>query len=374
MKLDKNNFDEKKRVVFLDGIRGWASLMVLLSHLVLFFLKNTVPGLQGWFFGFATDGNLAIFIFFALSGFALSTGYIQSGDRSVIVALAIRRYLRLTIPIFLSCLLAFSLMHAGLMFNGDAGRLFGNVWTTGFYRFPSTFLACIKFGLYDVFFHYDGAVSYNPVLWTMALELWGSFLVFSICALFMHLRKRLILLGFVFAYLFIENSIWYLPFVCGIGIAVFHSWQGPNVRKYARYCWPLVVALVVYYSDSSQRGGAFGLPPAPRNDTLNIVAASAIVFIASCANPVKIFFENALSRYLGSISFPLYLTHFMVICSFSSYLFIWLERFHLERQSSSAINFVASMSVCILVAHLFRYGEIFAIRSARRFSEWSTTS
>lgn len=360
----------KERVVFLDGIRGWASLMVLFSHLPVFFLANTVPGLKGWFFGFASDGNLAVFIFFVLSGFALSTGYIQTGKLSVLTSLALRRYLRLAIPILFSCLLAFALMQSGLFYNTTAGTLSQNSWTSGFYTFQTSLISCLQFALYDVFVRYNGAVSFNPVLWTMSIELWGSFVVFSICALVMHLRTRGIILAAIIAYLYAVNNIWYLPFVCGIAITLVHHRYNLRLDGTLKWIAPLLIGLIVYYSASTMRGGIFGLPAVPRNDLFNILAACGVVFLAACVASVRRFFECRLSKYLGSISFSLYLTHFMVICSFSSYLLIWLERFGLSREMSSAINFAASVPACILVAHLFRHIENFAIETARRFSTY----
>lgn len=370
-KLNREPPRGASRVVFLDGMRGWASLMVLLSHLVLFFLGDAVPGLQGWWFGFASDGNFAIVIFFVLSGFALSTGYIQSGDFSTLVELALRRYLRLAIPILGGSLLVFLAMYGGLLFNIEAGQLQQNDWTLGLFRFPASLWGCVEFALYDVFFRYDRDASYNPVLWTMSYELFGSYVVLSICALMMGLRLRVLMLGLVLAGLAAERSFWYLPFVCGVGIAMFHHWHGPGIRKLARLAWPFVMALVVYYSASVARGGLWGLPPIQRSDALDIVAASAMVLAASCAPPFRAFLENALSRYLGSISFPLYLTHLLVIGSFSSFLYLWLQRFGLAAETVNSINFVCSMLVCILVAHAFRHVERFSIVSARRFSSWA---
>ena len=98
---------EPDRAQFLDGIRGWASLMVLFGHLAVFFLANSIQEFQPWIFGIMTDGNLAIFIFFVLSGFVLTIGYVQKGEREIIVALSLRRYLRLVIPVVCTCLLAY---------------------------------------------------------------------------------------------------------------------------------------------------------------------------------------------------------------------------------------------------------------------------
>lgn len=360
---------EQDRAVFLDGIRGWASLMVLFSHLVVFFLANTIPELKPWIFGIATDGNLAIFIFFVLSGFVLSIGYVQTGKRGIITALAIRRYARLAIPIVCTVFFAYLLLEFDLFYNIEAGNLSSNTWISGFYTFSPDLLNSMKFALYGVFTYWDGALSYNPVLWTMSIELWGSFVVFSICALVLNLRKRMLILVFILIYLYAVNNIYYLPFVCGICIAIFHHQPNKKIAKYVSFLSPIILGLVVYYSCSTMRGGIFGLPAMPRNDTLNILVATAVVFVASCTPLVRNFFQNRLSRYLGSISFPLYLTHFLVLCSFSSFMLIKLQKMGFSPERSNVINCFASLFICILTAHLFRYIESFAIRTARKLSD-----
>jgi peptidoglycan/LPS O-acetylase OafA/YrhL len=178
----------------------------------------------------------------------------------------------------------------------------------------------------------------------------------------------MLILGVILFYLYIVNNIYYLPFVCGICIAIFHHKPNEKVAKYVAFLSPLILGLVVYYSCSTMRGGILGLPAMPRTDILNILAASALVFVASCTPAVRSFFQNRLSKYLGSISFPLYLTHFLVICSFSSYLLLELQKFGFSPERSNVINCVVSFVVCIVVAHLFRYVENFAIRTARKFS------
>lgn len=366
------NTDERQtRVLFLDGMRGWASLMVLFSHLAVFFLANTVPGLKNWLFGFLSDGNFAVFIFFVLSGFALSINFIQTGKIAGLTSLALRRFLRLAIPIFFSALLAFLLMRLNLYFNAVAGAITGNAWTAQFFNFQTSLAGLLKFSFYDVFFHHNADASFNPALWTMSIELWGSFLVFSLCALFMRLRSRVLILGIIMVYLAIENNIWYLPFVSGMLLALVHTNYALTLNRYFQYLAPILIALVVYYSASTMRGGIFGLPAMPRGDFLNILAASALLLSATCTRQIKRFFENRLSQYLGRISFSLYLTHFMVLCSFSSYLQVKLEHLNWgwSREWKSALIFLASMVACIGVAHFFQHAENFAIAVTRKFSK-----
>ncbi|OIN94171.1 MAG: hypothetical protein AUJ20_01615 [Comamonadaceae bacterium CG1_02_60_18] len=131
--IKSTKLPELDRSYFLDGIRGWASLMVLFSHLVVFFLANSIKEFQPWIFGIITDGNLVIFIFFVLSGFVLTLGYVQKGERQIIVALALRRYPRFAIPIICTCILVYLLAQNGLFFNHEAGLLTKNAsaWRLG---------------------------------------------------------------------------------------------------------------------------------------------------------------------------------------------------------------------------------------------------
>lgn len=368
MNKTKLFIDEPDRAHFLDGIRGWASLMVLFSHLVVFFLANSIKEFQPWIFGILTDGNLAIFIFFVLSGFVLTLGYVQKSEHKIIVALALRRYPRLTIPIVCTCILVYLLAQNGLFFNREAGLLTKNTWLVEFYNFQTDILGCLKFATFGVFTYFDSTKSYNPVLWTMGIELWGSFVVFSIAALVLHLKKRAIILAIILLYLVLVNNIYYLPFVCGVCISIGYKNMLNKYSKIILYASPFLMALVVYYSCSTLRGGLFGLPALPRTDLLSIVASSIIVWVGATHVGIRNFFQNGLSRYLGSISFPLYLTHFVVLCSFSSYLLIKIQPFGWGAESSNMMIFGLSLVVCILVAHLFRYVETFAIQTARRIS------
>jgi len=345
--------------------------MVVLSHLLVFFVSGTSPAYGGWYWAFPTDGNLAVFIFFVLSGFALSIGYIQTRRMSLITSLCARRYLRLAIPILFASLLAYLLLSARLFYNIDAGNAIGNSWLARFYGFAPGFYESVKFGLYGVFVSSDVTLSYNPILWTMPIELFGSFIVFAICALFLHLKKRLLFIAAILLYFVLTRNIYYLSFIVGICIALcYHHREKPVFRK-LRFVVPLLLAGAVYYSTVSLRGRGLPVPQITRNDFLSILAAGAMVFAAAFHGPFRRFLENPVSRYLGSISFPIYLTHFIVICTFSSGFLLYLrgpEQLYTEGEIQ--LNVAASLLVCFVIAHLFRHVESFAIVAARKFSDY----
>lgn len=140
---------EKNRFAYLDGMRGWAALLVVLHHGILavdFALFTGQPSksrghgdlwLSGTpFFPLAAAGNAAVCIFFALSGFVLAHAY--SHSRQYWLTLAVRRYLRLGLPMLAGCLIAWLLLALGLMRNEQAALLTHSSWLGGqFHQHPN---------------------------------------------------------------------------------------------------------------------------------------------------------------------------------------------------------------------------------------------
>jgi len=347
-------------VAFLDGVRGWASLMVVFSHLLPCFLAITTPFYRHWYLTFLSDGNLAVYIFFVLSGFALSIRFLQTGNPRIPVELALRRYPRLTLPIFASCTLAFALMKLHWFFNLAASvPAHSEDWLGTFYRFQPDFTHFLKFSLYNVFFNYDIARSYNQVLWTMSVEFYGSMLVFLLCLMFPYLRGPWIILGILAAVMTMANSPM-LPFVLGLMIAMAFETDARKSRDGGTAALAASLALILTtaaYSTISLNGFPTVRDIVVRPTLPSTIFAAVFVLGVSLSAPVRGFFSNPLSRYLGSISFPLYLTHLLVICSFTSFVFLKGWNVH--------VVFVASVAACLFSATLFRPVERAAIRLAR---------
>jgi peptidoglycan/LPS O-acetylase OafA/YrhL len=105
------------RATYLDGIRGWAAFAVLVYHASWNMFGGVLPALQATWLGLLNDGQMAVSIFFVLSGFVLSIGYFRKGGLDPILKLAVQRYPRLTIPIAMAALIAYILMSSGLLYN-----------------------------------------------------------------------------------------------------------------------------------------------------------------------------------------------------------------------------------------------------------------
>jgi peptidoglycan/LPS O-acetylase OafA/YrhL len=338
--------------------------MVVFSHLLPCFLAITTPFYRHSYLTFLCDGTLAVYIFFVLSGFALSIRFLQTGDPRIPVELALRRYPRLTLPIFASCAIAFVLMKSHLFFNAAASvPAHSEDWLGLHFQFQPGFLHFLKFSLYNVFFDYDIGRSYNQVLWTMSVEFYGSMLVFLLCLIYPYLRARWMLLGILAAVMAVANSPM-LPFVLGLGIAQFFQGDFRRTRDggpAALLASLALIAATAAYSAISLNGFPTVHDFVVRPTFPSTVFAAVFVFGISISSRVRGFFSNPVSKYLGSISFPLYLTHLLVICSFSSWLFL--------EGTNAHIIFLASLAVCLVSATLFRVVERASIKLARMCSD-----
>src|ERR1700757_1516003 len=118
---------------------------------------------------------------FVISGFSLSIRYLETGDARALARIASGRYLWLALPIFAICAVTYALLVSGLI--PPAAQRPSPL--DEFLRFTPTIEGLFSFSLLKVFVAYSGAESYDPPLWTMTYEFFGSFMVF---ALVLYLR------------------------------------------------------------------------------------------------------------------------------------------------------------------------------------------
>ena len=85
---------EAGRLRFLDGLRGWAAVVVLLHHVFIDgppangFMADRTPWAKVF-----VNGTLAVCVFFVISGFSLSIRYLDRGDGGTLARIAAGRYL-----------------------------------------------------------------------------------------------------------------------------------------------------------------------------------------------------------------------------------------------------------------------------------------
>ncbi|MCW2573757.1 MAG: acyltransferase 3 [Frankiales bacterium] len=352
------------RLHYLDGLRGWAALAVVVFHSTWESFKDYTPGVRTSAVGLVNDGKLAVYVFFVLSGLVLAHPYLRTGDLRVVQTTALRRYARLVIPIIGASLLALVMMRLGWLYNVQASQIVGSRgWLGSFYQQAPTIGSWAKFAFYNVFFHYDWAPSYDIVLWTMPYELAGSFLVFGMLALAgSSLKARLVWYAAMAVICFHEQPT-LLSFVVGVALAEFAV--SPFYRRIAHRPWGDVAGIALLaaaFTGSVLLRGVYS----PK-----ICAALALFVVASAvlSRLLRGLLQTRVSQFLGRVSFPLYLIHSLVICGPSAMLIIHLDHLGWSRHAVVATVAPFTIAASLLAAWLFSPVERLAIGVSHRLSD-----
>ncbi|HEY0212322.1 MAG TPA: acyltransferase [Paenirhodobacter sp.] len=287
----------------LDGMRGYAALIVLFYHLRHFF-GDRLP---------VANGYLAVDLFFMMSGFVLALSYedrLRSGDLGL-CAFARRRVLRLY-PVYLTGLGVGLAVTVGIAAM-DGGL--ASVWVLG----PPLISGAVivpELLLRGV----DGPFPLNPPSWSLFFEFWGNLVYAGVAMRLGNRGLAVTVLGALVIYAIasqitgtVELGVSYAHFVPGVA----RFWFGFGVGVLIWRCrdrlpqlgrmrvWVLLAAL------------AFGA--LPDSDVLRfiwiaVVLPLGVVAALDMRPGARV---TALCGHLGRLSYPLYLLHWPVMVLFT---------------------------------------------------------
>ena len=330
---------EVTRKPYLDGLRGVAAVMVFFAHLTIALMPAFVtfsPGETHSTLDVAIGlsplalvwaGNFAVCIFFVLSGFVLAD--FCSLSKISFPAKMVRRYFRLALPMLITSAFAWLIMVLGLYKNFDAAvEVTRSGWLSMWYRaFEPNLLGMAKEALYGAFV--DGRANYNSNLWTMQIELIGSTYVFLLHTLFRNKALRIIA-ALVFYWLNHKN--YYSLFAIG---AVLFDLDGllshltATVLPTAR----LRECVMVFLFALGAFCGAFPyvqpgmtavwhawLWKSTDANVWHMIGAQILIFALLRSTLMQRVMGGSTARYLGRLSFVLYLIHIPIICSLAAWL------------------------------------------------------
>ncbi|KAH9845292.1 Acyltransferase family [Teratosphaeria destructans] len=349
------------RTAYLDGLRGFAALLVYILHnevwaradmrergalegawgLSNYYAFTSFPGIRILFSG----GHAAVPIFFVISGYVLANkpllklqqGNVTSLAESLCSAL-FRRWLRLYIPVMVCTLLWATSWHVfGISSSLGGSRrpektLLDEIWM--WYCDFKNFSFLFNDG-------YDNA--YNANMWTIPLEFRGSIVVWSsILALAQcSTTKRLLCeLGLAWYFMYVVDA-WYCSLflagalLCDIDLLTLNGQLPPVLARWLKLdrkwvLWLMFAAGLWLASVPSldqeaemlrkQPGWYYlsFLKPQAAWDIRNFfrsIAAILLMISIPRLSILRTFFESDFCQYLGKISFALYLVHGPILWS-----------------------------------------------------------
>ncbi|MEM9170185.1 MAG: acyltransferase [Pseudomonadota bacterium] len=308
------------RIRGFDGLRGVAAFVVVIHHYLCLLHPELIPGMSdetvGWIDGpyhILWNGRFAVMVFFVLSGFVIAAS--AERHRRNLIGSVIARYGRLSIPVAASCLLAWFWL--ALIPYGTEGLSAIVDPPSRWWRYShQETVPPIWSALWDGFVGVivKAGSDFNNVLWTIRIELVGSFGLFALYAA-APVRRRGVALTLCAAAVMLFTAHIYSTFV--LGAALYEAAKRGALSR-APAAWG-VVALVVGVLVGGAGSGAHERLSLPETATAwqignekglwAALAAAALVYAVFSLQALQRMLESPVAQWLGRVSFALYLVH-----------------------------------------------------------------
>jgi peptidoglycan/LPS O-acetylase OafA/YrhL len=347
----------------IDGMRGWACVSVMFSHLFFGVFLNTEPRFIPVDWRFLMEpflgGTLAVAIFFILSGDVLSASYWFNPAPSGLVRHTVKRYARLTVPVLGASIVVFVLIKLGLTWHHQvAGQLHVQNWLGSFLQGDFDLIDLFRFACVTVYFEPPTGRMLLPFLWTMRVEMLGSLLVLVYLYADFAIRRRYAFILFIMLFCMAADSM-LACFPIGMLAANIRARGGFDWARRQIWSDPLcligfALALVVGTWCNRVMEG-FLLP--------SIIAGTVAVACVYANDRLSRFFSTPISIWLGKISFPIFLLQFPVIISFTSGMALLALNAGILSTAMIWLIVATSGALCLIVSRLFLPVEIWASRA-----------
>ncbi|GAB7366683.1 hypothetical protein MBLNU230_g8666t1 [Neophaeotheca triangularis] len=415
-----------RRTAYLDGLRGFAALLVYFMHHELWAHPNPFNMERAWGYEdryyfvtfpfvrtFFVGGHVAVSTFFVISGYVLSTkpiALLQSGDYvgfgDNVASALFRRWFRLWLPIIATTLFNISLWHVFGIFckfapqrtiGSELWRWYTEIKNFSFFWDTSTF-----------FF------TYNDHCWSIPVEMRGSITIYASLMAFSRCSRNARLLGYcalIYYFLYIVDGAFCALFVGGMLLSDLDQLSlNKNLPAWLHklnpsHPWPYYVL----FTASLFLGGV------PSNDDIQLLrdspgwyylsllkpqavfeykwfylffAATGLVASIPRIAPLKRFFESGFCQYLGRISFAFYLVHGPVLWTLGDRVYAavgwsredhalvvpgWSHRFPLPKWGPFGLELSWVLAQLILLPATFWMAELVTAlidEPSIRFAQW----
>ena len=373
--------DKFSKLNAVESIRGLACLAVVFSHLSLSFYpylhhfdqhdvasNAIVHFIHHSPFAFWYSGTAAVYVFFVLSGFILSYVICKSKNMQLkLKSMMVKRYPRLAIPALGSCILLwFALQFSDI----DSSQV--QYWLKVLATQDVSFSRAIYEGTIGSFLFAESSI--NWVLWTMQVELIGSFLLFGLLYIY-SLDKRLFLplvLLFPTTAIFFKNQELYLGLLCFlIGSLIFMYGRIIRSSTFAIVILLLGLYLAGAHNTSAAYSGLHRLMGDKMYDYCNFLSGILIVYSILMNPMLSKMLDNRVCVYLGKLSFSIYLLHLLIMYCVCLPVFNYFLALGWGYDLSAICSIVVFFVALMFSADLYsRYVDTLAIHLSNRLSDW----
>lgn len=339
--VDNNYMIKPERLHSLDVLRGIAAFIVVLGHLFLMYPEAQRLEIPTWLrisvLRILVNGHASVILFFVLSGYVLSIPFLR-GDSQPYFAYVAKRLCRIYIPFAISILLAVILFSLSTPpTDGAVSKWFHQEWSWTPLTIENVIDHLVMTGITDEMW-------LNGVMWSLVVELrisiifpiliylcnfhrlsiFMAILIYSVTAAIIILYNMPMQTAESLAGTFIITLRFVPFFMAGIFLVKYHEKIRARLYQLTKlqvsmliifiisvYCMPTAI----YNHKNIAFLGAI-ISPENLNNVLKFTA-DFLIGLASCIVIALVrnygeriaFFNYAAMRWLGTISYSLYLTH-----------------------------------------------------------------
>jgi peptidoglycan/LPS O-acetylase OafA/YrhL len=336
-------------------MRGIAALIVVAAHyLGAFYPYSVFGGTQGYLqhsswesFLFSSPAGIiaahrsAVAAFFILSGYVLSYKFLGDGyDRRAILASLVKRPARLVGLVYVTMIIGALFWANTLYLNGEVSLITNSI---GYFdQFWQGEFRNVQFVDHIMFHPFGSATLYNPPLWTIALELYGSIFLFVFLFLFGAHRHRMYLCALVIVSLLMwfqyapipqaGSKLLYAGMFAGMLLADMKQNWSRHYLVFQNSFMPIFCALMGLYfasypnsSDPAMLSGTiYASLPQTRPGVYSMMGALTIFLVVDSQPRIQSLLQTGILVCLGKVSYAVFAIHFVLLGSISSWLFLTL--------------------------------------------------
>lgn len=380
---------DSKRIAWLDGIKGLACIGVMWHHFTLAFLpllysddfsslytaSDMDKKLQQSPFLFWINGNYMVMLFLTISGIVLCKKVAELEDSGTLPEIIIKRYYRLMLPFVPMAVITYVFIKCGWFGNYEASLISGSTWLATCCTNQMSFLQFICETLAGAWF--AGSVL-SSVLWMMPALFKGTFLVIILSIISWKAKPWKALLIYVFlAGAMALYSPLYAPLCLGVAFYIcyqnYGQWFG---MKYIGILSLIIGCFLGGYPTGVQPTNVYRylnfLPEFIDTRSLwHMGGAILTIYGVACLPIAQKFLSGKFAIFLGKISYSVYLWHSFILCTVSSYVYVFLGRLGCRRSMMLAVTFLITNVVVIgftyFYSKYFEKGSENLARKAVRF-------
>lgn len=325
---DSLSLPTKPHYAILDGLRGVAAILVVIFHLFETHLTDTT---------FHTDqiinhGYLGVDFFFILSGFVIGYAYDDRWGKMSTWSFFKRRLIRLQPMVVIGMLLG------GILFYSQSSELFPNISHTSIWMLlgvtvAGTLLLPVPLSLdvrgwtemyplngpgWTLFFEYLANILYATVIRRLS-NIWLGILVFlAACALINQcysLGNNIGGWSLTATQLLVGLTRLTFPFFGGL--LMYRLCKPARIKHAFLWCSLIIIAAL----SMPHIGGAENFHLNGLYDAFCIIAIFPLVVYMGASGIDGGTFSKSICKFLGNLSYPLYITHYPLIYLYSAWVF-----------------------------------------------------